>query len=110
MFFVPKKIRLNSTHYFVMEIQNKRQLHQIAFNHLPDIYFQDFINICKKSTAETYLFLVIGTTPASDNSSRLRKNLLEAIETLIITNDDKIKFEKLQHNINREAAKISASS
>ena len=78
-----------------MEIPNKRQLQQIAFNHLADIYFQDFINICKKSTAETYLFLVIDTTPAVDNSSRLRKNFLETIETLIMTNDDKIKSEKL---------------
>ena len=95
MFFVPKKIRLNSTDYFVMEIPSKRQLQQIAFNHLSDIYFQDFMNLCKKSTAETYLFLVIDTTPAVDNSSRLRKNFLETIETLIMTNDDKIKSEKL---------------
>ena len=95
MFFVPKKIRLSSTDYFVMEIPSKRQLQQIAFNHLSDIYFQDFMNLCKKSTAETYLFLVIDTTPAVDNSSRLRKNFLETIETLIMTNDDKIKSEKL---------------
>ena len=78
-----------------MEIPSKRQLQQIAFNHLSDIYFQDFMNLCKKSTAETYLFLVIDTTPAVDNSSRLRKNFLETIETLIMTNDDKIKSEKL---------------
>ena len=78
-----------------MEIPSKRQLQQIAFNHLSDIYFQDFMNLCKKSTAETYLFLVIDTTPAVDNSSRLRKNSLETIETLNMTNDDKIKSEKL---------------
>ena len=34
LFFCSKNIRLNSTHYFVMKIQNKRELQQIAFNHL----------------------------------------------------------------------------
>ena len=32
-----------------------------------------------KSTAKPYLFLVIDTNLASDNSSRFRKNLLERI-------------------------------
>ena len=33
-FAVPKNIRLNSTHYFIiMKIPNKRELQQIAFNH-----------------------------------------------------------------------------
>ena len=32
-FSVPKKIRLNSTHYFIMKIPNIRALQQIAFNH-----------------------------------------------------------------------------
>ena len=35
----PKNIRLNSTHYFVMEIQSKRELQQIAFNHSSDVDF-----------------------------------------------------------------------
>ena len=29
----PNNIRLNSAHYFVMKIPNKRELQQIAFNH-----------------------------------------------------------------------------
>ena len=32
-FVVPKNIRLNSTHYFIMKIPNKRELQQIAFNY-----------------------------------------------------------------------------
>ena len=32
-FPVPKNIRLNSTHYFNMNIPNKHELQQIAFNH-----------------------------------------------------------------------------
>ena len=31
-FSVPKSIRLNSTHYFIKKIPNKRELQQIAFN------------------------------------------------------------------------------
>ena len=46
----------------------------------------------------------------SDNSLSFRKNLLEKIKKLIMTIYDKIKDEKLQDVINREAAKISALS
>ena len=79
LFAVPKNIRLNSTHYFAMKIPNKRELQQIAFNHSSVIGFQDFMNLYKKCTAESYSFLVIDTTLASDNSLRFRKNLLEMI-------------------------------
>ena len=65
------------------------------------------MNLYKKGTSKPYSFLVIDTSLASDNSSRFRKNLLERIQ-LIMTIDDKIKDEKLQYDINREGAKISA--
>ena len=47
---VPKKIRLNSTPYFVTKIPTR-------------------------CNAKQYSFLVFGTTLKSDNSSRFRKNL-----------------------------------
>ena len=78
-FAVPKNIRLNSTHYFVMKIPNKRELQQIAFNHSSDIDFQDFMNLYKRSTVEPYSLLVMDTTLSSDNSLHFRKNLLETI-------------------------------
>ena len=78
-FAVPKDIRLNSAHYFIMEIPNKGELQEIVFNHLSDIDFQDFMNLYKKCTAKPYYFLVIDTTLASDNPSRFRINLLERI-------------------------------
>ena len=74
-----------------MKNQNKRELQQVAFNHLSDNDFQDFINLYKKYTAKPYSFLVIDTTLSSDNSSRFRKNLLEIIEKLINTTDVKIR-------------------
>ena len=78
-FAVPKNIRLNSTHYFIMKIPNKQELQQIAFNHSSDIDFKDFMNLYKKCTAKPYSFLVIDATLASDNPLRFRKNLLERI-------------------------------
>ena len=50
-FKVPKDVRLNSTHFFIMKIPNKRELQQTALNHSSDIDFIDFIKIYKKFTA-----------------------------------------------------------
>ena len=50
-FKVPKDVRLNSTHFFIMKIPNKRELQQIALNHSSDIDFKDFIKIYEKCTA-----------------------------------------------------------
>ena len=74
-FKVPKDVRLNSTHFFIMKIPNKRELQQIALNHSSDINSKDFIKIYKKYTAEPYSFLVNDATLASDNPLRLRKNI-----------------------------------
>ena len=35
-FKVPKDVRFNSTHIFIMKIPNKRKLNQIALNHSSD--------------------------------------------------------------------------
>ena len=43
-----KNIRLNSTHYFIMKIPNKRKLQQIAYNHASDIDFKDIMNLYEK--------------------------------------------------------------
>ena len=75
-FKVPKDVRLNSKHFFIMKIPNKRELQQIALNHSSDIDFKYFMNIYKKCTKEPYSFLVNDTTLPSDNPLRFRKNLL----------------------------------
>ena len=36
-FKVPKEVRLNTTHFFIMKIPNKRELQQIALNHSSNI-------------------------------------------------------------------------
>ena len=46
-FAVPKNIRLNSMHYFIIKIPNKQELHRIASNSSSDIDFKNFINLYK---------------------------------------------------------------
>ena len=64
-FIVPKDVRLNSTHFFIMKIQ--RELQQIALNQSSNINSKDFIKNYKKCTAEPYSFLI--------NNVFFRKNL-----------------------------------
>ena len=75
-FKVPKDVRLNSTHFFIMKIPSKRELQQIALNHSSDINFKDFMKIYKKYTKDSYSFLVNDTTLQSDDPLRFRNNLL----------------------------------
>ena len=75
-FKVPKDVRLNSTHFFIMNFPNKRKLQQTALNHSSDIDFKDFMKIYTKCTAKPYSFLVTDMTLPSDDPLRFRKNLL----------------------------------
>ena len=81
-----------------MKNPNKWELKQIAHNHSSDIVF---MNLYEKCTTKPQSFLVIDDTFGSDNPSGFRRNLLERIYDNIID-------EKLQYNVNKEAAKISA--
>ena len=55
-FKVPKDLRLNTTHFFIIKISNKRELKQIAYNHSSDIDFKDFMNLYKKYSFSIFLF------------------------------------------------------
>ena len=72
---VPKNVRLNSTHYFIMKIPNNRKFQQIAFNHSSDNEFEDLKNHHKKC-AEKH------------NPLCFIENLLGRIWKLIMTIDD----------------------
>ena len=74
-FKVLKDVRLNSNHFFIAKILNKREVQQIALNHSSDINFKNFITIYKKYTAKPYSFLINDAMLASDNPVRFRKNL-----------------------------------
>ena len=76
---VPKDLRLNSTHYLIMEINNKRELQNIAINDCADIDYQDFIKIYRECTREPYNFLARDTMLPASNHLRFRKNLFQSL-------------------------------
>ena len=75
---VPKDVRLNSTHYLIMKINNRKELQNIAITHSADIDYNDFMKIYKECTKEPYSFLTIDTTLPASNPLRFRKNLFHS--------------------------------
>ena len=78
-FSVPKDVRLNSTHYLIMKINNRKELQNIAINHSSDIDYKDFMKIYRECTEKLYSLLTINTLPAS-NPLRFRKDLIPPYE------------------------------
>ena len=77
-FSVPKDVTLISTHYFIMKINNKRELQNIAINHSANIDYQDFMKIYRECTKEPYNFLTIDTTLPASDPLRFRKKLFDS--------------------------------
>ena len=75
-FSVPEDVTLNSTHYFIMKINNKRELQNIAINPSAGIDYKDFIKIYRECTKGPYNFLTIDTTLPSTNPLRFRKKFV----------------------------------
>ena len=57
-FKVPKDVRLNTSHFFIAKLPNKREHQQIAINHSSDINTKYLANIYRKCTVEPCSFLV----------------------------------------------------
>ena len=77
-FSAPKEVRLNSTHYLIMAIHNKRELRNITINHSADNDYKDVLKIYKNCTKEPYSFLTIDTTLPVDDSMKFRKNFSDS--------------------------------
>ena len=75
-FSVPKDMRLNSTHYLVIKINNRKELQSIATNHSADIDNNDFMKSYRECTKNLYSFLTIDTTLPANYPLRFRKHLL----------------------------------
>ena len=73
--FVPKDVRLKSTHYLIMKTNNKKELQNIAINHSTDIDYKDFMKIYRECTKEPFNFLTIDTTLPASDPLRFRKKL-----------------------------------
>ena len=77
-FYVPEHVRLNTTHYFIMKINDKRELQNIVCNHSANFDYKDFMKIYRECTKEAFNFLIDTTLPASD-PLRFRRNLLDSL-------------------------------
>ena len=72
-FSVPKDVRLNSKHYLIMKINNRKELQNIAINHSADIDYKEFMKIYRECTI-FFFFLTIDTTLPASYSLRFRKS------------------------------------
>ena len=75
-FSAPNNVRLNSTYYLIMKINNRKELQNIAINHSVDIHHNNFVRIYREFTRKPYRFLTIDTTLSRSDPLRFRKNLL----------------------------------
>ena len=78
-FSVPKDERLNSTHYLIIKINNRRDLQSIANDNSADIDYQDFKNFCRECAKERYNLLTIDTALPVSDPLRFRKALFESL-------------------------------
>ena len=78
-FSIPKDVRLNSTHYLIMKINNKKEWQNIAINHSAEIDYKDFMKIYRERTKKPYNFLKIDTTLPASDPLRFRKDLFESL-------------------------------
>ena len=101
-FKVPKDVTLNTTHFIISKIPNKREIHQAALDNSSDIKTKDFINIHKKYTTEPHYFLGNDTTLASDNSLKtLVKHIIKSFQLMIrleLKNYNTVLIEKQPKN------------
>ena len=77
-FRTPKDARLNSTHYILMTIGNKKELKSIAKENSGHLDFKDFLKIYNYCTKEPYSFMLVDTRPTARLT--FKKNFDEPID------------------------------
>ena len=60
-----KDARLNSTHYILMKINNKKELKRIAEEKSGHLDYKDFLKMYNYCTKEPYSFMLIDTRPTA---------------------------------------------
>ena len=74
-----KDARLNSTHYIIMKINNKKELKRIAEEKSDHLYYKDFLKMYNYCTKEPYSFMTIDARPTASIS--FTKNFDEPLIT-----------------------------
>ena len=77
-FRTPKDARLNSNHYILMKIGNKKELKNIAEENSGYLDFKDFLKIYNHCTKEPYSFMMVDTRPTARVT--FKKNFDEPID------------------------------
>ena len=72
-----KDARLNSTHYIIMKINNKKELKRIAEEKLGHLDYKDFLKMYSYRTEEPYSFMIIDARPTA--TIPFKKNLDDMI-------------------------------
>ena len=72
-----KDARLNSTHYILMKVSNKKELKRIAEEKSGYLEYKDFLKIYNYCTKEPYSFMLIDARPTA--SITFKKNFDELI-------------------------------
>ena len=73
-FRTPKDARLNSTHYILMKISNKKELKSIAEENSGHLDFKDFLKIYSYCTNEPYSFMMVDTRPTARVTFKINFN------------------------------------
>ena len=68
-----KDARLNSTHYILMKIGNKKELKRIAKEKSGHLDYKDFLKIYNYCTKEPYSFMIIDTRPTAHVGKTFKK-------------------------------------
>ena len=80
-FRTPKDARLNSTHYILMKMGNKKELKSIAEENSGHLDFKDSLKIYNYCTNELYWFMMVDTRPTARVT--FKKNFDEPIKGFI---------------------------
>ena len=80
-FRTPKDARLNSTHYILMKIGNKKELKSIAEENSIHLDFKDFLKIYNYCTKDPYSFMMVDTRPTARVT--FKKNFNEPVQNFI---------------------------
>ena len=80
-FRTPKDARLNSTHYILMKIGNKKEQKSIAEENTGHLDFKDFLKTYNYCTNDPYSFMMVDTRPTAHVT--FKKNFNEPIKDFI---------------------------
>ena len=101
-FRTPKDARLNSTHYILMKMGNKKELKSIAEENSGHLDFKEFLKIYNHCTRDPYSFMMVDTRPTARVT--FKKNFDESIKNFINNTrkeQNKILDAKIESNVNQ---------